>query len=325
MIKHPSEMNFSEKNFSMILYGPPGVGKTTLALSAPDPVLIDFDRGVSRVKAAHRKLTVVCADYEDVLADLHDPAVEDCKTLIIDTGGSFITFLQDWSMRKDPAKNRNKDGSFSLKGWGAVKTEFVRFNGMIRDIMNKNVIYVFHSNEEKDKDGRPMQRLQCEGAARNLVWQPCDLGGYVQMIGNKRHVSFTPEEEFFAKGCYGIEGRREIPTLLKTEKNEFLSRLIHEARANITAEAEVFATEKSEYESIMKDIVHLIDGIQSADDANDVAKSIPGMNHVLTSKSEASALLKTKTQSLNLAWSKTDRRYVPADGGGAAGDEKQAV
>ena len=54
MIVKPENMNFSDKTFSMIIYGSPGVGKTTLALSAPDPILLDFDRGVSRVRAEHR-------------------------------------------------------------------------------------------------------------------------------------------------------------------------------------------------------------------------------------------------------------------------------
>ena len=64
---NPEEMDFSGQKFSAILYGSPGVGKTTLALSAPDPVLIDFDRGVSRVRAQHRKPTIVCKTYEEVL------------------------------------------------------------------------------------------------------------------------------------------------------------------------------------------------------------------------------------------------------------------
>ena len=51
MIVTPENMSFDSKKFSMILYGSPGVGKTTLALSAPDPILIDFDRGMSRVRS----------------------------------------------------------------------------------------------------------------------------------------------------------------------------------------------------------------------------------------------------------------------------------
>ena len=61
MIKQPIDMTFSDKKFSMILYGSPGVGKTTLALSAPVPGIIAFDRGMSRVKAQDRKTSIVCA------------------------------------------------------------------------------------------------------------------------------------------------------------------------------------------------------------------------------------------------------------------------
>ena len=141
MIKQPIDMEFSDKKFSMILYGSPGLGKTTLALSAPDPILIDFDRGVSRVKAYHRKTTIICSTYEEVLEDIRSPEIKDCQTIIIDTGGSFVTYLQDWAMRANPAQNRQKNGALSLKGFGAVKQEFQRFTNMVKDTMNKNIIY----------------------------------------------------------------------------------------------------------------------------------------------------------------------------------------
>lgn len=63
MIVQPEKMTFDNKKFSMILYGSPGVGKTTLALSAPAPIIIDFDRGMSRVKAQHRKAAIFCDTY----------------------------------------------------------------------------------------------------------------------------------------------------------------------------------------------------------------------------------------------------------------------
>jgi len=125
-IVRPENMDFSGKKFSMIISGSPGTGKTTLALSAPNPVIIDFDKGISRVKAQHRKATIMCNTYEDVLTDLEDPEIKKFDTIIVDTGGSFITFLQDWAMRDNPTANRQKNGSISLKGFGAVKAEFVR-------------------------------------------------------------------------------------------------------------------------------------------------------------------------------------------------------
>ena len=210
MLVTPENMTFDNKKFSMILYGSPGVGKTTLAVSAPDPLLIDFDRGMSRIKAQHRKAAIFCDTYEEVLKDLSSPDLKNYQTIVVDTGGSFITFLQDWAMRADPKVNRQKNGAISLKGFGAVKSEFIRFTNYVKDTLNKNLIYVFHSQEQIDKDGNPQQRLMCEGAAKNIVWTPCDFGGYLQMIGDRRDICFTPEQEFFAKGCHGIKGHIRV-------------------------------------------------------------------------------------------------------------------
>lgn len=309
MLKQPNELTFGDKKFSMILYGAPGVGKTTLALSSPNPVLIDFDRGISRVKAYHRKPTIVCSTYEEVLKDIASPEVAGFETVVIDTGGSFVSFLQDWAIRDNPAVNRQKNGAISLKGFGAVKQEFQRFTNMLRDAMNKNVIYVFHSDEQKDKDGNPQQRLLCEGAARNIVWQPCDFGGYVQMIGNTRAVSFTPTQEYFAKGCYGIEGTREIPSAGPGVPNDFLTKLFEEARKNIEAEMEVFAPQKDQYDLAMQAAKKIIDAAGTLDEINAAVSSLQEIDHALTSKKESAALLGAKAKELGFVWDKAEKAY----------------
>lgn len=312
MIKKPEEMTFSDKKFSMLLYGAPGVGKTTLALSAPDPIIIDFDRGMSRVKAQHRKTAIFCDTYEEVLTDIKSPEVSDCQTLIIDTGGSFVTFLQDWAMRTNPTVNRQKNGAISLKGFGAVKSEFSRFTSMVKDVMNKNIIYVFHSQEQQDKDGNAQQRLMCEGAAKNIVWTPCDFGGYVQMIGNQRVICFSPEQEFFAKGCHGINGKYTIPNLGDADSNDFLTRIFDKAKANIEAENEAFAPIREQYDKMMIQVQDIIENIVDAETANAAVSSIPALEHVLTSEKEARAMLKARTDELGLKYTKSGG-YVPKE------------
>ena len=312
MIKKPEEMTFSDKKFSMLLYGAPGVGKTTLALSAPDPIIIDFDRGMSRVKAQHRKTAIFCDTYEEVLNDIKSPEVSDCQALIIDTGGSFVTFLQDWAMRTNPTVNRQKNGAISLKGFGAVKSEFSRFTSMVKDVMNKNIIYVFHSQEQQDKDGNAQQRLMCEGAAKNIVWTPCDFGGYVQMIGDQRVICFSPEQEFFAKGCHGINGKYPIPNLGDADSNDFLTRIFDKAKANIEAENEAFAPIREQYDKTMIQVQDIIENIVDAETANAAVSSIPALEHVLTSEKEARAMLKAKTDELGLKYTKSGG-YVPKE------------
>ena len=317
MIVTPENMSFSDKKFSMILYGSPGIGKTTLALSAPDPVLIDFDRGMSRVRSQHRKTAIFCETYEDVLKDLESPEMKQFQTIVVDTGGSFVTYLQDWAMRDNPAQNRQKNGALSLKGFGAVKQEFSRFTSYVKDTLNKNLIYVFHSIEQSDKDGNPQQRLMCEGAAKNIVWTPCDFGGYVQMIGDKRVICFTPEQEFFAKGCHGIKGQIAVPELGPTDTNDFITRLFEQAKANIAAEAEEFAPVKEQYDRVMATMRQIVDSVKDVDSANRAVKDIPGLAHALTSKKEASALLDEKARSIGLTFSKSAGAYIPKEEKGA--------
>lgn len=309
-IVRPENMDFSTQNFSAIIYGSPGVGKTTLALSAPDPVLIDFDHGVSRVRAQHRTPTIMCSTYEEVLQDIKSPDMRDFKTIVIDTGGSFVTFLKDWAYRTKPGA-KTKSGDFNgLKGFAFVKSEFNRFTEEIKTVMNKNIIYVFHSTEQTDKDGNPTQRLMCEGSVRNTVWNPCDFGGYVQVINGKRYICFTPEQEYFAKGTHGIHGRREIPVLEATTPNDFMTRLFDEARRNIKAEADVFAPLKEQYETVMADAKHLIGKLATVDDLNQALDVIQGMDHALTSKKESGALLNAKAAELGFKYSRSAGGFI---------------
>lgn len=313
-IIRPESMDFSKQTFSAIIYGSPGVGKTTLALSAPDPVLIDFDRGISRVRAQHRRPTIMCNTYEEVLADVKSPEMAEFQTIVIDTGGSFVTFLKDWAFRtKNDAKT--KSGQFnSLKGFGYVKTEFASFTDYIKSVLNKNVIYVFHSQEQADKDGNPTQRLMCEGSVRNTVWNPCDFGGYVQMIGTQRMICFSPEQEYFAKGTHGITGRIPLPVLGDETPNTFMADLFATARKNIIAENESYAPMRKQYDEVMATVREIIDHVDDADTATSAAKNLPDLPHVLTSKKEASALLKAKTDSLGLRYSKEAGGYVVREG-----------
>lgn len=312
MIVSPEKMDFSKKKFSMIIYGSPGTGKTTLALSAPNPVIIDFDDGLSRVRSQHRKPAIFPEKYEDVLADLESPEMKEFETIVVDTGGSFVNYLQDYVMRLNPALYKQKNGAISLKGFGAVVAEFTRFTNYVKDTLRKNLIFVFHSDEKSGADGGTQQRLVCAGSAKNTVWTPCDFGGYVQMIGNQRVICFTPEQEYFAKGCHGISGRKPIPELTADTPNDFISKLFERAKKNIADESAALQPQKEKYDEAMALARKAVDTVTDAESAEMAVEYMKTLDHALTSKKEASALLKAKVNSLGLKFTK-DGKCVPKE------------
>lgn len=307
-IVQPNEMKFEDKKFSMIIVGAPGVGKTTLALSAPDPILLDLDKGISRVKAQHRTVASMVDTYEELLEDLKSEAFQRAKTIVVDTGGALVTLMQDYAIRKD-AVNRTKSGTISIKGFGAVKSEFQSFVNKVKTVYNKNVIFIFHSVEEKDKDGNPIVRLMCEGSARNLVWQPCDLGCYVYMENGNRVAGFTPTDSYFAKGCYGINGLRQIPALADNSKNDYITRLFDEARENIAKEGEYFTQQKEIYDAAIKAGAELVEKVVDIESANNFTAEFKKIAHALTSQVEIKAMFREKIDSLGIAWNGQAKRY----------------
>jgi hypothetical protein len=196
-------------------------------------------------------------------------------------------------------------------------TEVTKLNltDKIKTVLKKNVIYVFHSVEQADKDGNPIQRLMCEGSCRNTVWNPCDFGGYVQMIGNKRMICFSPTQEYFAKGTHGITGEMPIPVLNDSTPNDFMTKLFDKARQSIIAENEAYGPQKAKYVEVMGDVCALVESVKDQETANQALDLISNLEHALTSKKESGAMLNAKCKELGLKYSKETGGYVPKDGG----------
>ena len=75
---------------------------------------------------------------------------------------------------------------------------------------------------------------------------------------------------------------------------------------NIEAEKEYFEPLKETYAATMEVVSGIIGDIKDAETANMAAETIAGLEHALTSKQEALAMLTEKTNSLGLKYTKKD-------------------
>lgn len=308
MIRNPNEIQEKAKKIRILIAGYPGIGKSTLGLSAPNPLHIDADFGIDRVEPRYRKPYIQPKDYDELLTDLTPVNVQDYDTLVFDTGGKLISLMSLWAIKKDP-KYGQRDGSLSLKGYGAIKREFNRLMDYCFYELDKNIVIIFHAIEEKDGDNTRL-RLKVEGGTKNDVWEPMDLGGFVEMNGNFRTIGFSNCERYFAKGTRGISGVIKIPPLGPNDANDFLTKLFNEYNAKAKADVEQNAELQKAYEAAIAEGNRIIETIVDEDSANAAMPQIKAIAHALTSKKEVGVALNAKIKKLNLEFDKAEGKYV---------------
>ncbi len=318
MIRNPNDIQEGEKKIRMLIAGYPGIGKSTLALSAPNPLHIDVDFGIDRIEPRYRKPYIQPSSYQEILDDLTPINVQDFDTLVFDTGGKLISLMSLWAIKKDP-KYGQRDGSLSLKGYGFVGKEFVRFMDYCFYELQKHIVIVFHATEEKDGDNTRL-RIKVEGQTKNNVWEPMDLGGFMEIYGNDRTIGFSNCERYFAKGTRGISGIRKIPALTPTNPNDFLSKLFEEYNHKSADEVAKAAADQKAYEAAIAEGTAIIAGMTDADSANAAMASFKAISHALTSSKELSALWNEKIKTLGLFFDKGLGKYTEAP---AASEDKE--
>lgn len=312
-IKKANELDFSNKKIKMIIAGFPGIGKTTLALSAPKALHIDIDKGVDRVQAEYRQDTLVFNSYEEMTSDLIEAhkrkELDQYETFIIDTGGKLLDIMKP-TVIKENAQNGQRDGSLTMKGYGAVAVKFKQFMDLLID-MDKHVVVVFHAKEERDNDQTRL-RIAIEGQTKDKIWEYMDLGGFMEMHGKSRTIGFSNCERYFAKGTHGISGIYEVPNLEKGSSNVFLSGLFDKVIDDLQASAQQVNKEKEVYQNAMT-LKTFIASATTLEHVNKLITRIAEVPHALTSEKELKTVLMQKAKDLGFSYDKERQAFVESD------------
>lgn len=306
-VKKPAELDFSDKKFMMIISGAPGLGKTTLALSAPKPFLFDVDEGVSRVRPEHRCPTSTVSSYDELLEDMGSFDYRDAETVIIDTGGTLVQLMKPWAKKQDSRASKNGQAMF-----GVIKQEFNRLCHKIRMQDQKHLVVVFHTAEQVKND-TVQTRLSCEGSSKDIVWTPADFGGHMFVSGGKHVIGFTPTDEYFAKGCFGVSGVIPVPVLKPKQPNTFLTDLFSGAQKRIQEDSKIYEVEREAYRNAMEIGRSTIDFVSDPETALKARETLAGIEHAMTSKVELMGAFKAKLNECRLRWDKETGTYEVLD------------
>ena len=140
------------KPIKAIIYGPEGIGKSTLASHCPDPVFIDTEGSTAHMAVARfpapESWTMLLEEVREVIKD---PTI--CKTLVIDT--------LDWAERLCIAHvcAVNKWNSIEAPGYGrgyvVVKEEFGKLLNLLTEVVDKGVNVTLTAHAQMRKFEQP--------------------------------------------------------------------------------------------------------------------------------------------------------------------------
>lgn len=309
LIKNPSELVVVPAK-KLLLYGQPGTGKSTLALSAPNPVLIDFDGGWYRINGAHRMPTVTVSSWDEIVTLMSSGELASFDSFVIDTVGKMLDFMSAYIMKNDP-KMRMRDGSLSLKGFGARKAMFQSFLGQCM-AMRKNIVCIAHEREDKDGDRRFI-RPEIGGSSQGDLIKELDLVGYVRANGYKKEVCWTGTDQFYGKNACCLPHIMEIPSILDangnpTAENNFLTNVFKQYDNYLASQSQLRAA----YDSLMARINAAIAKVDSLDAANTLWSQFQGVKHIWSSKTAAKVALDAKCSSLGFVFNDAENKYEQA-------------
>lgn len=304
LIKKSTELSIPT-NVKMMLYGQAGFGKTTVALSAPKPLLLDFDNGVKRVNDSNLQgVDIVQVISWNDMKDLMNENLSAYQSIVVDTIGKMMDFIISYKCgTRQP----------SIRDWGGINQEFSWFVRCLSDL-SKNVIFVAHRDTRKEGDDTVFVPALREKSYNSIVTE-LDLLGYMEMRNEngrvKRTITFDPTNRNDGKNTCNLPSVMEVPTIIDSKGNP-IGKNLFIADQIINPYLGMLATKKEvqeKYDKVVTEIREQIEFITDAQSANDFASRINAFEHVGSSLSMARNLFLKKVSELRLVYDKENKTY----------------
>lgn len=304
LIKKSTELVIPE-TVKMMIYGQAGMRKSTTALSAPQPLLLDFDNGVKRINKSHLDGVgiVQINSWQEVQQVLQED-LSGFRSIVVDTIGKMMDFIITYKCgTRQP----------QIRDWSGINQEFSWFIRAVSSL-NKNVIFVAHRDTRKEGDDTVFIPALREKSYNSIVTE-LDLLGYMEAKSENGRVrctiTFDPTNRNDGKNTCNLPSIMEVPTILDAKSNpiapnDFIEKMIINPYLGMLQEKK---KETELYEKVISEIREEIALITDSVSANDFIKRVGNFRHVGSSKLMASQMLAVKAKELGLVFNKQEKQY----------------
>ena len=189
---------------TVMIYGAPGIGKSTYAFTALNPVMLDFDNGSYR--AMNRKDVLSPETWADVMNIDYAKQFADYDSVIIDTAGRALDLIEQHLIYSSGESQLRQGMSLSLRGYGELRNTFIRWLKLLRGKTNRTIILTAHAKEEQRND-MTYVRIDATGSAKEELYKTADMMGQIFMQDRQRVISFDPADTAFGKNPGGLQAK----------------------------------------------------------------------------------------------------------------------
>lgn len=191
----PHQVSRDLRGYSVLFYGEPKSGKTTIASKFPGALVLAFEKGYSAIPGIMAKPMNSWNDFKKVLVELKDEEVKAIfKTIVIDTADIAYGLCERYiCSRESDAKNTYEqisDLPFG-KGYRLAQQEF---DEGLRKIlqMDYGLILISHATDKtfKDETGNEYNQIipTLDNKARLVCERTCDIIGYSRQVQTEEGV-----------------------------------------------------------------------------------------------------------------------------------------
>lgn len=196
----PHQVSRDLRGYSVMFYGEPKSGKTTIASKFPNHLILAFEKGYSAIPGAMAQPINSWGEFKQVLRELKKPEVQEkFETIIIDTADIAYDYVERFVCAQEGVDTINK-----IPFGGGYTKAGKEFDEALRSIvqMNYGLVIISHAADKVFTDESGIEYNQIvptlSSKPRLICQRLCDIIGYSRGF---MHEDGTTSTKLYMRGA----------------------------------------------------------------------------------------------------------------------------
>ena len=185
----PHQVSRNLQGYSVLFYGEPKTGKTTVSSHFPGALLCAFEKGYNALAGVYAQPIQSWGDFKKVINQLKQPAIaEKFQTIVVDTGDIAYEYCAKYVCARESTAEKTYETLGDMpygKGYALAQAEYdEQFRKILQ--LNYGLVIISHSKDKtfKDETGKEYNQIipTLDTRAAQICERTCDLIGYVRAV-----------------------------------------------------------------------------------------------------------------------------------------------